>query len=221
MDELDRIDRSIDIDATAEKVWALVSRPGWWINSRTIVDNPRTRRVGGVDVVQDPVHGTFPIATERLDPPSYAAFRWLTTTDEGDRPGTLVEFFVTDRPGGVTLRVVESGFSSLDEERDAWLKMREGNVEGWAIELEAFRVHHDPTTLTRAVAIDRPVEVVRDTLPSWAAEPGDVTVEVEELGAGSLVVVRVTGLSDLEATERAWDAALTALVARHASVAAP
>ena len=46
MDELDRIDRSIEIDATAEKVWGLVSRPGWWINSRTIVSNQDVRHAG-------------------------------------------------------------------------------------------------------------------------------------------------------------------------------
>ncbi len=37
--DLDRIDRSININATAESVWDLISQPGWWINPGTIVNN--------------------------------------------------------------------------------------------------------------------------------------------------------------------------------------
>ena len=36
LDPLDRIDRSIDIDAPAARVWSLVSRPWWWINEGTV-----------------------------------------------------------------------------------------------------------------------------------------------------------------------------------------
>lgn len=214
VDELDRIDRSIDIDASAEKVWGLVSRPGWWINSRTIVSNQTLVHSGGVATVVDAVHGTFPIRVERLEPPTYAAFRWLTQVDdvEDARPGTLVEFFITDRPeGGVVLRVVESGFSALADDRQTWLTMREGNVEGWAIELEAARAHHDPTTITRAVRLEHAPDAVRRGLPPWDG----ATIEVREHGAGSLVVLTATGFADLEDAERRWDHELSALVARH------
>jgi len=35
----DSIERSIDISADAERVFALVSRPGWWINEGAVVEN--------------------------------------------------------------------------------------------------------------------------------------------------------------------------------------
>ena len=138
VDELDRIDRSIDIDAPAERVWALISQPGWWINSGTIHPDPDVERVDDhVVVVHDPEHGDFRIRTVELTEPTYAAFRWLG--DEGE--STLVEFWIEDRDGGVVLKVTESGFSTLSDDRATWLKAREGNVEGWATELAAARTY--------------------------------------------------------------------------------
>ena len=42
--ELDRIERSIDIDASAEKVWSLIARPGWWINEEEVDPDPESAR---------------------------------------------------------------------------------------------------------------------------------------------------------------------------------
>ena len=84
MDELDRIDRSIDIDAPAERVWALISQPGWWINDGTIdPDQAVDRESDDVVVVHHDEHGDFRIRTVELDQPRYAAFRWLATTARG------------------------------------------------------------------------------------------------------------------------------------------
>ncbi|MGA8987466.1 ATPase [Aeromicrobium sp.] len=145
VDELDRIDRSIDIDATADRVWSLISQPGWWINDGTINPDQVVERDTGDDsgddtvvVVRHEKHGEFRVRTIELDQPRYAAFRWLANDDHD---GTLVEFWVEDRPGGVVLRVVESGFSGLSDDRPTWLTAREGNVEGWATELAAARTH--------------------------------------------------------------------------------
>lgn len=43
LDPLDRIDRSIDIDAPAGRVWDLVARPGWWINEGDVDPQPDLR----------------------------------------------------------------------------------------------------------------------------------------------------------------------------------
>lgn len=141
-DTKDRIERQIDIDASAERVWSLVSQPGWWINNGEIVDH-KIERVGDLDVVHDPDHGAFPIRTERLDPPRYAAFRWMADRDDrsGEGPSTLTEFWIDDHEGrtGVTLRVVESGFSSLDVSAEEQRKRIEENTEGWELELAAAR----------------------------------------------------------------------------------
>ena len=140
-DATDRIERSIDIAADPHRVWELVSEPGWWINDGRIVEH-RIEQDGNVSVVHDPVHGAFPIRTERLEPPHYAAFRWLALDEDGravDRQSSLVEFFVEERPGGVQLRVVESGLDALDISEQQRRAMLEDNTAGWEEELAAAR----------------------------------------------------------------------------------
>lgn len=145
--ELDSIRRQIDIDATAEKVWSLITRPGWYVNDGTVLDDPDTRVETADDgtevaVVTHPTMGEFRFRTIELDEPRYAAFRWLGTPFRDATEGTLVEFRIEENPaGGVTLEVVESGFSTLSEDPAVWLKEREGNDNGWAQELEAAKTY--------------------------------------------------------------------------------
>ncbi|MHA6628769.1 SRPBCC domain-containing protein [Pseudonocardia sichuanensis] len=140
LDELDRIARQIDIDAPAERVWQLVTRPGWYINDGVVEAEPDLRYEGEVAVVRHPSLGEFRFRTVELDEPRYAAFRWIGTPSRGESTGaTLVEFWIDERAGGVTLRVVETGFSGLAEDPAVWLKEREGNDKGWLTELEAAK----------------------------------------------------------------------------------
>ena len=87
------------------------------------------------DIVHDPVHGAFPIRTERLDPPRYAAFRWMADREDrsGEGPSTLTEFWIDENESGsgVTLRVSESGFSTLDISAEEQRKRIDENTEGW------------------------------------------------------------------------------------------
>jgi len=143
LDPLDRIDRTIDIDAPADRVWDLVARPGWWINEGAVDPEPDLRVEGSATVVNHPTYGEFRFETVESRPPSYVAYRWL----DGDSGlGTLVEFQITARDGGVTLAVAESGFSRLDKPRADWVKQREGNVAGWAEELQAARRYVEQPT---------------------------------------------------------------------------
>jgi uncharacterized protein YndB with AHSA1/START domain len=135
-DPLDRIDRSIDIDAPPERVWELVSRPGWWINEGAVDPEPDLRVTEGHAVLRHPAYGEFRLEVLASRPPSYVSYHWL---DPEATAGTLVEFWVEPREGGVTLRVAESGFSRLGKAREDWIAHREGNVEGWASELAAAR----------------------------------------------------------------------------------
>jgi uncharacterized protein YndB with AHSA1/START domain len=138
LDPLDRIDRRIDIDAPAERVWDLVTRPGWWINDGTVDPEPDLHVEGDVTVVRHPRYGEFRLQTVASRPPSYVSYRWL----DGDSDvGTLVEFEITPRDEGVTLAVAESGFSRLGKPREDWMRQREGNVAGWADQLRAARRH--------------------------------------------------------------------------------
>ena len=70
------------------------------------------------------------------DPPRYLKYRWIEPDRDG--AGTDVEFWVEDRPGGgVSLRVLESGLTSLGKTHDELVKHHDGNSEGWSLELAA------------------------------------------------------------------------------------
>ncbi len=152
MDETpDRVERQVDIAAPPERVWELVTRPGWMINDGAIIDH-EVERDGDVDVVHDTVHGTFRIRAERLEPHSYAAFRWLAGEGEGS---TLMEFWIEERDaGGVTLRVAESGFSTLSGSEADRRRLLEETISGWELELSAARSYLDPATVERSVRVD-------------------------------------------------------------------
>lgn len=131
---LDRIERSIDIDATAEKVWALLERPGWWINEGEVDPSVEVREEDGLHVVNHPKWGEFRLETLANEAPYHLTYRWHDNASGG---GTTVDFQVVERPGGVTLTVVESGFQSLEKPRaDIENHVRE-NTQGWESQLAA------------------------------------------------------------------------------------
>ena len=143
----DSIDRQIDIEADAQKVFELVSRPGWWINEGSISDN-LVETVDDVSTVTHPKYGSFRIRTVEERPPHYVSFRWLGGDQANETleavPGTLVEFWIEERAsGGVTLRVLESGFSSLPISEEQRRKNVADNTEGWELELAAAKAHSE------------------------------------------------------------------------------
>lgn len=146
----DTIERSIDIDAPAERVWELVSEPGWFINGGQIVEHVIERIDDDRAIVHDATAGRFVVKTMQLDPPRYASFHWESgEKPDGtpyDMPNTIVEFFIDDRTDGVTLRVVESGFAAWGEDTIKRRKAFDDNCEGWEAELAAAkRVLEDGT----------------------------------------------------------------------------
>ncbi|HEX4224354.1 MAG TPA: SRPBCC domain-containing protein [Pseudonocardiaceae bacterium] len=138
MREQDKIEREIHINAGIDRVWELVSQPGWWVgegvdDGATFVDE------GEYLVVTHPKHGRFPIKVEDVRPTDYLAYRWASAF-AGEEPtegrGTLVEFWLAERDGGTQVRVVESGFAALATSADARQGAFEGNTEGWRQELD-------------------------------------------------------------------------------------
>jgi uncharacterized protein YndB with AHSA1/START domain len=140
----DTIEREIRIAAPIERVWRLVSEPGWWINEGAIRQH-RIEEGDGHVVVHDKRHGAFPIETVELREPVYASFRWLASHDAAhaaEHIPTLVEFTIVPLDGEVLVRVVESGFAAGGDVSDeARRKAFKGNSEGWEIELAAARSH--------------------------------------------------------------------------------
>ena len=136
--DYDRIEREISIDAPPERVWELVSEPGWYINDKEITER-RIEVRGEVTVVHDPTHGSFAMRVVELDEPRYAAFQWLIDADNPQSTSTVVEFWITPTDSGVILKVAESGFDSLDDTEADRRSRFDDHTDGWRIELELAR----------------------------------------------------------------------------------
>lgn len=143
------IEQEIRIDAPLERVWALVSEPGWWVNEGTIRPH-RLEERGGMTIVHDETHGDFAFETLISEPHERIVFRWQPMEDAPDREDavpTVVTFTLRESAGHVVLRVVEAGFAEGDVPEQVRKDAYDGNTEGWEIELAAARTHlESPTT---------------------------------------------------------------------------
>jgi uncharacterized protein YndB with AHSA1/START domain len=136
----DTIERSIDINAPLERVWDLVTEPGWWVPD----DSPRAadRTPGNVVVRESEEWGRFPVEVVELRPQTYAAFRWSSSYPGDDlKPGrtTLIEFTVTPTDQGVQVAVKESGFAQLDATDEVKEQSFGSNSDGWTSQLGVLR----------------------------------------------------------------------------------
>lgn len=137
----DTIEQEIDIAAPIDRVWALVSEPGWFINDGAITDHQVEERDGRI-VITDGVHGEFAFEPIESREPEYVATRWLPRDDQaGTRVATVVEFWLDETPTGVRLKVRESGFTGGSLSDDARGTHFAENTEGWTSELSAARSH--------------------------------------------------------------------------------
>ena len=142
----DRIEQRITIRANQDKVWQLVTRPGWWL--------PGSKTEPARSPVRLPVEyggdsRPYMIDVVRVEPQGYVSFRWASAFGgAAPVPGnaTLVEFYLRPVGDEVGVTVVESGFASLDLSdalrEDAW----KGNTGGWQYELAGLRIRAEQGT---------------------------------------------------------------------------
>jgi uncharacterized protein YndB with AHSA1/START domain len=136
----DRIVQDITINAGLERVWDLVTEPGWWVPSD--IEVPVDRTPGAQTVRESEKYGRYPVEVVRIEPRSYAAFRWASHfPGEELAPGrtTLVEFSVSPVEGGVKVTVTESGFAAMAASEEAKERRFQENTEGWTMELADLR----------------------------------------------------------------------------------
>jgi uncharacterized protein YndB with AHSA1/START domain len=141
-----QIERETVIAAPVERVWALLTEAEhvgrWFGDAGAEID----LRPGGAMVMRWTEHGTAHGRVVDVDPPRRFSYDWvpfkgLPGTEPAEANSTRVEFTLDAEGDGTRLRVVESGFETLDcsdEERAGYL---EGNVEGWTIELGHLSEH--------------------------------------------------------------------------------
>ncbi|HXZ64815.1 MAG TPA: SRPBCC domain-containing protein [Streptosporangiaceae bacterium] len=136
----DWIERDVIIDASRERVWAVLTEADhvarWFGDSAEIDARPGGRaRFGWTG------EGVYRAIVEEVAEPSAFSFRWAQ--DPGSEPkegtGTMVEFTLTEVPVGTLLRVVETGFAGLHVSEAEQAKAAEKNRRGWAVELAQLK----------------------------------------------------------------------------------
>jgi uncharacterized protein YndB with AHSA1/START domain len=147
--DIDRIERSIHIDSTRERVWrALTDAPsfGAWFGADLAGQAfAPGQRVRGPMTMQGCEHLSFDAIVERIEPQRTFAFHWHPYSGESapDYEGeelTLVTFTLDDTGGeGVLLTVVESGFDQVPAHRRR--KAFEMHGQGWDFQLKNVARH--------------------------------------------------------------------------------
>ena len=121
-------------------MWELVSEPGWWVPSVAVA--PVDHTPGHQVVRETEKWGRFPVEVVRVEPKTYAAFRWashMPGADLGPGNTTLVEFVVRPVGGAVEVTVTESGFAAVDAPAAVREQAWKDNTGGWESELAGLR----------------------------------------------------------------------------------
>lgn len=136
MAENDRIERSIMVEATPEKVWAALTTEdgmkGWFGDIAEIDLKPGGEAVFGWSDYGSSSQGVI----EVVEPHTRFAFRWASEGDTRveDGPSSLVEFVIEVDETGTRITVVETGFASFPDDT-AEYHFQE-NSKGWKSEMD-------------------------------------------------------------------------------------
>jgi uncharacterized protein YndB with AHSA1/START domain len=148
----DTIERDTFIAAPVKRVWALITEPQhlgrWFGDAGAEID----LRPGGAMVLRWDEHGTSHGRVVTVEPHTRFSYRWAPFKDPGgDEPAegnsTLVEFTLEPEGDGTRLRVVESGFASLDTTDEQRAANHKGNTEGWKYETDELREYAEKVSV--------------------------------------------------------------------------
>jgi uncharacterized protein YndB with AHSA1/START domain len=137
----DRIERETLIAAPLERVWSLVAQPGFWVADKASLPGTVAKE-GESMVAKNAEHGEFPVRVEKVEPPTYLAYRWASAfpgQELREDNSTLVEFTLIPEGDSTRLRVVESGFAALAGPEDLRSQAVKDNTGGWPLELDALK----------------------------------------------------------------------------------
>ena len=135
------IERETLIAASLERVWSLVTEPGFWVTDEASLPGTVAKE-GESMVAKNAEYGDFPVRVEKVRPPTYVAYRWASAfpgEELRDDNSTLVEFTLTPEGDKTRLRVVESGFAALTGSEELRRRAVEDNTSGWRQVLDALK----------------------------------------------------------------------------------
>ncbi|MEJ7838177.1 MAG: SRPBCC domain-containing protein [Thermomicrobiales bacterium] len=130
----DSIIREIDISAPIEKVWATVTDARhvgeWFTDNGASIDF----RVGGAMKLDWKEWGVSWGQIEEIDAPYRFVWRWGSQNEKKLVAGnsTLVEFVLESIETGTRLRIVDSGFASMDISPEQQASRLADNTSGWS-----------------------------------------------------------------------------------------
>lgn len=136
--EQDRIERTVHIAATTERVWEVLTKPehiGRWFGPGTpaVVD---LRPDGVMEIEPGPPGEKYLARIVKVDPPHVFSYRWASAfpgvlADEAN--STLVEFQLAAEGATTRLTVCESGFAALQipADREPFASYQ-SHSQGWS-----------------------------------------------------------------------------------------
>jgi len=137
----DRIERDTLIEASMDRVWSLVTQPGFWVADEASLAGTVAKE-GESMVAHNAEYGSFPVRVVKVQPQTYVSYRWASAfpgEELRDDNSTLIEFTLTAEGDKTRLRVVESGFAALAAAEDVRSKAMQDNSGGWTQVLDAFK----------------------------------------------------------------------------------
>ena len=138
----DWIEREVLIEASLERVWAVLTDPqeiaGWFGDIAEIDLRPGGRAAFGWAG-----HGIQLAVIQRVEPPSVFSYRLARRpgAEPGDGNSTLIEFTLTEVFAGTLVRLVETGFASLHATEREQAEAVQENTARWIAELAELKEH--------------------------------------------------------------------------------
>ncbi|MEU8310290.1 SRPBCC domain-containing protein [Actinomadura sp. NPDC048955] len=137
----DRIERDTLIAASLERVWSLVTEPGFWVSEEASIWkgddgrlNGRVASEGESMRAKNPNLGEVAVRVEKVEPTTYVAYRWSSAfpgEELREDNSTLVEFTLSVEDGKTRLHVAESGFAALTGSEALREEAFRFNTDGW------------------------------------------------------------------------------------------
>jgi uncharacterized protein YndB with AHSA1/START domain len=140
----DQIERETVIAAPVDRVWALLTEAEhlgrWFGDAGAEID----LRPGGAMSLSWEKYGVVRGRVVDVEAPRRFSYRWAVLREQFDSEpidgnSTLVEFTLEAEGEGTRLRVVESGFTTLDAPAEKRDERIEDNRKGWGSELGELR----------------------------------------------------------------------------------